>query len=179
MMARRASGDAVEGDADAGDAGGETANPSGDWVWSRLACACAPRWRRACVAAYSARAFAACAGDQACQPVSGAVTSCMAMQSTGQALTHRPQPVQSASITVCMRLLPPTMQSTGQAFTHSVQPMHQSSSITATWRGASLPFSGLSGTAGRPVSAASRTIPSCPPGGHWLMGAPSWAMARA
>ena len=58
------------------------------------------------------------------------------MQSTGQTGMHSSQPVQSASITVCMRLAAPTIASTGQALRHSVQPMHQASSITASARGA-------------------------------------------
>ena len=76
-------------------------------------------------------------------------------------------------------LLLPTMASVGQALMQRVQPMHQFSSITARVRGASAPLSGLSGNAGRPVIAARRTTPSCPPGGHWLMGAPSDAIATA
>ena len=82
-------------------------------------------------------------------------------------------------MTVCIRLLPPTMQSTGQALMHKVQPMHQSSSIQATWRGPSLPLTGLSGMTACPVMAARRATPSAPPGGHWLMAASPPAMAFA
>ena len=107
------------------------------------------------------------------------LTASMWMQSTGQAGTHSSQPVHSASITVCMRLLPPMMQSTGQAAMHSVQPMHQSSSIQATPRGPSVPCSGSSGSTGWPVRAASRATPSAPPGGQRLIGAAPAAMAWA
>ena len=48
----------------------------------------------------------------------------IAMQSTGQTGTHSSQPVQSSSITVCIRLAAPTIASTGHAFRQSAQPMH-------------------------------------------------------
>jgi hypothetical protein len=47
----------------------------------------------------------------------------MVMQSTGQAGTHRSQPLHRASITVCMRLGAPMIASSGQAVMHLVQPM--------------------------------------------------------
>jgi hypothetical protein len=107
------------------------------------------------------------------------VTGRIAMQSTGQAGTHNSQPVHCSSITVCMRLDAPTMQSTGQALMHSVQPMHQSSSITASARGPSTPRSGSRAAGARPVNRDRRSIPSAPPGGQRLIGAPSLAMALA
>jgi hypothetical protein len=82
------------------------------------------------------------------------------MQSTGQAGMHSSQPVHCDSITVCITFGAPTMQSTGQALMHSVQPMHQASSITARRSGPSVPRSASSGSAGRPVKAASRITPS-------------------
>jgi len=101
------------------------------------------------------------------------------MQSTGQTGMHNSQPVQYGSITVCMRLFRPTMASVGQALMHSVQPMHQFSSITATVTGPSMPKCVSSGDTGWPVMAASRSMPSCPPGGHWLILASPEAMAWA
>jgi len=101
------------------------------------------------------------------------------MQSTGHTGKHSSQPVQTGSITVCMRLLLPTIASVGQTLMHSVQPMHQASSITATVTGPSMPLCGFSGVAGRPVMAARRVMPSVPPGGHWLMSALRSAMASA
>jgi len=92
--------------------------------------------------------------------VAGAVTGRIAMQSTGHTGTQSSQPVQSASITVCMRLEAPTMQSTGQALMHSVQPMHQASSITASARGPSWPQAGSRGSGGRSVIAARRITPA-------------------
>ena len=108
-------------------------------------------------------------------PVSGTI----AMQSTGHTGTHSSQPVHSGSITVCMAFDAPTMQSTGQALMHSVQPMHQASSMTASARGPSLPQPASSGTVGRPVIAARRTMPSAPPGGQRLMSARPSAIASA
>ena len=94
------------------------------------------------------------------------------MQSTGQTGTHSSQPVHQRSITVCMRLLVPRIASVGQAAMHKVQPMHQFSSMTATVRGPSWPWAGFNATTACPVSAASRSMPWAPPGGHWLIGAP-------
>ena len=101
------------------------------------------------------------------------------MQSTGQTGMQSSQPVQSASITVCISLALPTMASTGQAAMHSVQPMHQVSSMTATPRSAGRPCAGSSGSTGSPVSCASRATPSSPPGGQRLIGASPRAMASA
>ena len=117
--------------------------------------------------------------DHACQPLRPGVTFSSEMQSTGQTGMHSSQPVQCGSITVCMRLWMPRMASVGQASRHSVQPMHQASSITAIARGPSTPNCGSSGSDGRPVMAASRAMPSAPPGGHWLMPASPSAMACA
>ncbi len=103
----------------------------------------------------------------------------MAMQSTGQAGTHSSQPVHCAATTVCMRFGAPTMQSTGQAAMHSVQPMHHASSTTASPSGPSLPVAGSSGLTGRPVRAASRSMPCAPPGGQRLMSASPAATASA
>ena len=101
------------------------------------------------------------------------------MQSTGQAGMQSSQPVQCASITVCMRLWMPRIASVGHASRHSVQPMHQASSITAS---GARPFDAerrVDGTPGRPVSADRRATPSAPPGGHWSMPASPCAMACA
>ena len=46
-------------------------------------------------------------------------------------------------------------------------------------RGPSAPKAGFSGSAGRPLSAASRAMPSAPPGGHWLISASPPAIASA
>src|SRR5207237_9568153 len=121
----------------------------------------------------------ACACDHAAQPVRSAVTFSSEMQSTGHAGTHNSHPVQYGSITVCMHLFVPTIASVGQASMHSVQPMHQASSITATARGAYTPLAGLIGSAERPVRLARRTMPSAPPGGHWLISACPSAIACA
>ena len=103
----------------------------------------------------------------------------MSMQSTGQGGRQRSQPVQSASITVCICFRAPTIASTGQAAMQSVQPMHRASSITATRRGPSTPHAGSSGAYGRPVRAASVRIPASPPGGQRLIAASPAAIARA
>ena len=47
----------------------------------------------------------------------------IAMQSTGQGATHRPQPLHSDAITACMRFGAPAIASTGQAWMQIVQPM--------------------------------------------------------
>ncbi len=101
------------------------------------------------------------------------------MQSTGQGATHSSQPVHSSAMTVCMRRGAPAMASTGQGGRHLVQPMQRSSSMNATVGAASRPLSRLSGEVGRPVSAASATMVSVPPGGHWLMSASPRAIASA
>ncbi|SKN34038.1 Uncharacterised protein [Mycobacteroides abscessus subsp. massiliense] len=54
------------------------------------------------------------------------------MQSTGQGVTHKPQPVHSSLMTVCISLDAPIMASTGQARIQAVQPMQTASSIRAT-----------------------------------------------
>ena len=75
------------------------------------------------------------------------------MQSTGQAGTQSSQPVQSSSITVCMRLAAPTIASTGQALRQSAQPMHAASSMTrepARTFGAAVRVERHDGPAGQP-----------------------------
>ncbi len=111
------------------------------------------------------------AGSRLASRWHGGVTTSSSMQSTGQAGMHSSQPVQCSATTVCMNFLAPKMASTGQALMHRVQPMHQASSMRATVSGPSMPNCGFRGCAGWPVSAAKRCTPSCPPGGHWLMGA--------
>ena len=78
------------------------------------------------------------------------------------------QPVQSSAIIVCICLAAPMIASTGHACMHSVQPMQRLSSMIASGRGRSTPFSGLSAMTGMPSRIASRATPSSPPGGHWL-----------
>ena len=51
--------------------------------------------------------------------------------------------------------------------------------LATSAREASMPLAGFSGSAGRPVIAASRATPSAPPGGHWLMSASPAATASA
>ena len=101
------------------------------------------------------------------------------MQSTGQGATHRSQPVHRPGITAWSRFVAPAIASTGHAWMHFVHPMHSSGTIRATRRGASTPHAGSSGTAGRPVAAASSAIPAAPPGGHLSIGAPSRTIAVA
>ena len=94
---------------------------------------------------------------------SGAGT--MWMQSTGQAGTQSSQPVQSAAITVCMRLRAPTIASVGQGGRQRAQPMQAGSSIQATRGGPSTPQAGSSGSGGRSSRAASsRSAPLRPAG---------------
>ena len=114
------------------------------------------------------RAASAADDDHASHPVLPGVTETIAMQSTGQGATQRSQPVQSAGITVCICLAAPTIASTGQACMHRVHPMQARSSITATGRSRSAPWTGLRGMTGLPSAAARRAMPCAPPGGHWL-----------
>lgn len=78
-----------------------------------------------------------------------------------------------------MNLAVPMMASTGQAVMHLVQPMQSCSTMSATCRGISMPLAGLSGKTSRPVKFAKVMTPAAPPGGHWLMGSLSKAMAWA
>ena len=71
------------------------------------------------------------------------------MQSTGHAGTQSSQPLQSAAMTVCMRLRAPTMASVGQGSMQRAQPMQAGSSIQATRGAASIPQDASSGRAGR------------------------------
>ncbi len=99
------------------------------------------------------------------------------MQSTGQGAMQSSQPLQSASITACMRRGPPTIASTGHAWMQIVQPMQRASSTTATARGTWTPQPGSTLVRARPVSAASAAIVASPPGGQRLIRA--WPSAIA
>ena len=102
------------------------------------------------------------------------------MQSVGQGGKQSSQPVHSSVTTMCMRFGPPTMASTGQAWMHLVQPMQSASITLATSSVAiSMPKAGLSGFSVTPSTAASRTTPTWPPGGHWSMSASRVARASA
>ena len=94
------------------------------------------------------RAFRDRAGGSASAGSPGAGT--MWMQSTGQAGTQSSQPLQSAAMTVCMRLRAPTIASVGQGGRQRAQPMQAGSSIQATRGGPSAPQAGSSGQR-RPV----------------------------
>ena len=105
--------------------------------------------------------------------------STMSIASMGQAGRQSAQPVQRSSTMPCRCLGEPAMASVGQTRMHQAQPMQSRARMRATAKGTSRPYSGSSGTTGRPVAAARRAMPSAPPGAHRLMAAPSSRMARA
>ena len=97
----------------------------------------------------------------------------MAMQSTGQGSTQRPQPVHSLASTACIHLRAPMIASTGHAWMHTVQPMHALSSIRAVPRigrsGGGGPQAGSNVMTRLPSARASAAIVKSPPGGQRLM----------
>ena len=103
----------------------------------------------------------------------------MTIKSTGQGAIQISQPVHSEMITVWINFAAPKMASTGQAIMHLTQPIQSCSIINATLLGLCRPNCGLSGLGSTPNKWDNSIMPSSPPGGHWLISAAPEEIASA